>query len=164
MGTQQTIILFDGLNTSSFIIGQAGYANDAAVQEVSYQTSANTADVAVGGLRANLVPRDGGNLLHGGGFYGDLDGAWQEKNNTSELQQRGLTIQNKSRFSRDVNPWIAGPIVRDRIWFLGSWRQTWNSLVVANAFNRDGTPGVYNIHITNDTGRITTQITPQNKL
>ena len=51
MGTQQTIILFDGITTNSFIVGQAGYANDAAVQEISYQTSANTADVGVGGLQ-----------------------------------------------------------------------------------------------------------------
>ena len=109
MGAANTIILFDGLTTNSMIIGAAGYANDAAVQEISYQTSANGADVEVGGLRANLVPREGGDALHGGGFFADMEGKWQSNNNTPELQQRGLTAQNKAAYSRDVNPWFSGP-------------------------------------------------------
>jgi len=164
MGTQQTIILFDGITTNSFIVGQAGYANDAAVQEISYQTSANTADVGVGGLRANLVPRDGGNELHGGGFFGDLEGKWQSDNNSDELRARGLTQQNTIRYSRDLNPWVAGPVLKDRLWFLGSGRRTSNSQVVAQAFYRDGRPGINNIAISNLTARLTAQLTPKNKL
>ena len=79
-------------------------------QEISYQTSANTADVGVGGLRANLVPRDGGNQFHGGGFFSDLEGRWQSDNNSDELRARGLAQQNTIKSSRDVNPWVAGPI------------------------------------------------------
>jgi hypothetical protein len=164
MGTQQTIVLYDGITTNSFIVGQAGYANDAAVQEISYQTSANTADVEVGGLRANLVPRDGGNTFHGGGFFGDLEGSWQADNNSQELRDRGLTQQNTTRYSRDLNPWIAGPVMKDRLWFLGSYRRTSNSQVVAQAFYRDGRPGINNISITNATARLTAQLTPRNKL
>jgi hypothetical protein len=164
MGTQQTIILFDGITTNSFIVGQAGYANDAAVQEISYQTSANTADVGVGGLRANMVPRDGGNTFHGGGFFGDLEGKWQANNNSQELKDRGLTQQNTIRYSRDVNPWLAGPVVHDRLWFLGSARRTMNSQVVAQAFFRDGRPGVNTIAISNLTARLTAQLTPRNKV
>jgi hypothetical protein len=164
MGTQQTIILFDGITTNSFIVGQAGYANDAAVQEISYQTSANTADVEVGGLRANLVPRDGGNTFHGGGFFGDLEGKWQSDNNSAELRTLGLTQQNTIKYSRDVNPWVAGPVVKDRLWFLGSYRKTSNAQIVAQAFYRDGTPGVNRISITNNTARLTMQVTPHNKL
>jgi hypothetical protein len=164
MGTQQTIVLFDGITTNSFIVGQAGYANDAAVQEISYQTSANTADVGVGGLRANLVPRDGGNTLHGGGFFGDLEGKWQSDNNSDELRALGLTQQNTIRYSRDLNPWVAGPVIKDRLWFLASYRRTSNSQVVAQAFYRDGRPGVNRISITNDTARLTAQLTPRNKL
>ena len=164
MGTQQTIILFDGITTNSFIVGQAGYANDAAVQEISYQTSANTADVGVGGLRANLVPRDGGNQFHGGGFFSDLEGRWQSDNNSDELRARGLAQQNTIKSSRDVNPWVAGPVLKDRLWFLGSYRRTSNSQVVAQAFYRDGTPGVNRISITNNTARLTMQATPRNKL
>jgi hypothetical protein len=164
MGTQQTIVLFDGITTNSFIVGQAGYANDAAVQEISYQTTANTADVEVGGLRANLVPRDGGNAFHGGGFFGDLEGKWQADNNSDALKALGLTQQNTTRYSRDVNPWVAGPAMRDRVWFLGSFRRTSNSQIVAQAFYRDGRPGINNISITNATARLTMQVTPHNKV
>ena len=164
MGTQQTIVLFDGITTNSFIVGQAGYANDAAVQEISYQTSANTADVGVGGLRANMVPRDGGNAYHGGGFFAFLEGAWQADNNSQELKDRGLAQQNTIRYSRDLNPWVAGPVLKDRLWFLGSGRRTSNSQVVAQAFYRDGSPGINNIDISNLTARLTAQLSPRNKL
>ena len=69
-------------------------------------------------------------------------------NNSDELRARGLAQQNTIKSSRDVNPWLAGPVVKDRLWFLGSFRRTSNSQVVAQAFYRDGTPGVNRISIT----------------
>jgi len=63
-----------------------------------------------------------------------------------------------------LNPWVAGPVLKDRLWFLGSGRRTSNSQVVAQAFYRDGRPGINNIAISNLTARLTAQLTPKNKL
>src|SRR5262245_22649491 len=123
MGTNGTVIMLDGLSTNSMQTGFAAYSNDAAIQEISYQTSANTADVSYGGLRANMVPRDGGNTFHGGAFLSFLEGRWQADNLTPELRNRGLKIANRVVSTRDYNPWVSGPIVKDRVWFLASTRR-----------------------------------------
>src|SRR6266850_5322542 len=140
MGTNGTVILIDGLSTNSMQTGFAAYSNDAAIQEISYQTSANTADVSYGGLRANMVPRDGGNAMHGGGFFSFLEGRWQADNLTPELQARGLRVANRVVFTRDYNPWVSGPLMRDRVWFLGSFRRVPIHSQIGDAFFIDGRP------------------------
>jgi hypothetical protein len=164
MGTNGTVILIDGLSTNSMQTGFAAYSNDAGIQEVSYQTSANTADVSYGGLRANMVPRDGGNAFHGGGFFSFMEGSWQANNLTPELQQRGLKVANRVVLTRDYNPWISGPIMRDRVWFLGSFRRVPIHSQIADAFYQDGRPGVHDRTNVNATGRLTLQLTQRHKL
>ena len=164
MGTNGTVILIDGLSTNSMQTGFAAYSNDAAIQEISYQTSANTADVSYGGLRANMVPRDGGNTFHGGGFFSFLEGGWQANNLTPELQARGLKVANKVVFTRDYNPWISGPIKRDRVWLLGSFRRVPIHSQIGDAFYIDGRPGVHDRTNVNATARLTAQLTQRDKL
>ena len=41
------------------------YFNDMMFEEVSYQTSAINAEVSAGGVRANMIPKDGGNTFKG---------------------------------------------------------------------------------------------------
>ena len=41
-------------------VSQSGYNNFAMVQDVTYQTSAIAADSPGGGVRINMIPRDGG--------------------------------------------------------------------------------------------------------
>ena len=112
MGTNGTVILIDGLSTNSMQTGFAAYTNDAAVQEISYQTSANTADVSYGGLRANMVPRDGGNTVRGGGFFSFLEGRWQADNLTPELQAKEVERVKKFESGMVVNPVIIEPTAR----------------------------------------------------
>ena len=164
MGTNGTVILIDGLSTNSMQTGFAAYTNDAAVQEISYQTSANTADVSYGGLRANMVPRDGGNTVRGGGFFSFLEGRWQADNLTPELQSRGLRIANRVVLTRDYNPWVSGPVRRDRIWLFGSFRRVPIHSQIGDAFYIDGRPGVHDRTNLNATARLTMQLTARHKI
>ena len=41
------------------------YWNDASFEELSYVTGADSAEMGQGGMRVNMVPRDGGNQFHG---------------------------------------------------------------------------------------------------
>jgi len=45
--------------------------NEAMFQEISYQTSAINAEVSAGGVRANMIPKDGGNQLKGSLFFSE---------------------------------------------------------------------------------------------
>ena len=44
------------------------YWNDASFEEFSYVTGADSAEMGQGGMRVNMVPRDGGNPFRGQAF------------------------------------------------------------------------------------------------
>ena len=62
--TQNTIEV-DGINSAHSYLGGANpqYFPEAFIQESVYQTNGNGADVTGGGIRVNLIPRDGGQHL-----------------------------------------------------------------------------------------------------
>ena len=58
------------------------YFNDAMNQEVSYQTSGIGADTSSGGVRLNMIPREGGNRFSGDFKTAYRPGDWQGDNLT----------------------------------------------------------------------------------
>jgi hypothetical protein len=99
------------------------YWNDGMFQEISYSTGADSAEMGQGGLRINMIPRDGGNTFRGS-FFGNWTGeSWQGSNLTDRLRQRGLTNVSNIHKIYDVNPSYGGPIKRNRLWFQGTFRR-----------------------------------------
>ena len=69
--TRDYTVAIDGMGvTSSLGDGSnlAVYHNEGAYDEVSYQTSGISAEVSSGGIRVNLIPREGGNRFRLFGF------------------------------------------------------------------------------------------------
>src|SRR6202171_201340 len=64
---QHDIVLLDGMliNTTQGDGQIQTYIDNELIQEVTYQTSNVTADSSGGGVFVNMVPKDGGNVLHG---------------------------------------------------------------------------------------------------
>lgn len=90
--------------------------NMAANQEVTIDTSAVSAELHAGGVRINLIPKDGGNRYEGI-FYGVF--ANQSLHNTNlsqELKDAGLA-PNTVKKTWDINPGFGGPILQDKLWF-----------------------------------------------
>ena len=98
------------------------YMNQAHFAETSFTTSSQSADVSPGGIRLNMIPRDGGNTFSGSLYLGVTDGSWQSNNLTSELRARGVALPTGITNIHDVNPAFGGPILRDRLWFFASMR------------------------------------------
>ena len=98
------------------------YNNQALSQEMAISTSGNQAEVSAGGLRLNMIPKDGGNILSGSAYAGFTHGGWQSDNFTQELQDLGLSSNVGVNNIYDVNPALGGPILRDKLWFFGSFR------------------------------------------
>ena len=96
--------------------------NFAAAQEVTYQTSSIGAEASGGGVRLNVIPRDGGNLFKGDVYAGGMNHNWQSNNITPELKAAGLPSADSTRWLAEVNPAFGGPIRRDKVWFFGSVR------------------------------------------
>ena len=120
---QQTYMSTRGLTSANNIVQVEGlmingldgdgavqqYINNAMVQEMSYQTAGAGADVSPGGIRVNIIPRDGGNRFTGSFFGAWSDGAWQSDNLTPELQARGLRAVDKIEHIYDFNVGQGGP-------------------------------------------------------
>jgi hypothetical protein len=88
--------LSDGLMIQSIESGGASwqYVDDAMIAETSVMTSAIPADTSAGGMRLNLIPKDGGNVVSGAVFLGGTNGTWQSKNIDAALLARGVRSAN----------------------------------------------------------------------
>jgi hypothetical protein len=145
---QQTYMSTRGLTSANNIVQVDGlmingldgdgavqqYINNAMVHEMTYQTAGAGADVSPGGVRVNIVPRDGGNTFSGSFFGAWSDGAWQSENMTDELRQRGLRFVDKIDKLWDFNFGIGGPIRRNTLWFYTSARHWGVHAPIADTF------------------------------
>jgi hypothetical protein len=167
-GSRQTdtTVQVDGMQLNSLMNdGQVqAYYSDAANAEMSYQTSGVGAEVSAGGLRINMIPKEGGNRVSGSAFAGGINRAWQGDNVTPELRARGLESGDTVDHVSDYNFAIGGPIRQDRLWYFTTMRRIATNEVVANNFYKDGRPGIEDQWIYNILGRLTFQANSKTKI
>lgn len=99
--------------------------NHAAIQEVIVETSGVSADTESGGVKLNIVPRDGGNNFSGYFSGTGANGGFQTENLSAEQRAIGLTSA-KLRQVHDVSVGLGGPIMKDTLWFYTAHRR-WGS-------------------------------------
>ena len=178
MNLKETTWNVDGLPASSMQSnGQVNiFLNEAMSQEVTYQTG-GSAENPSAGLRINVIPRDGGNVFRGGASFQGHPAAWVSNNITDELRAKGFTAGNSRGRSYDGNGTLGGPILRDRLWFFGSYRQFGERLLPANTYqddsltsanwffaNQDLPQAVDDSTVYSTSLRLTAQLSPRNKL
>ncbi len=172
-------LLYDGMyyNNGQGMGGTytAMAVNDGTVQEVSLETGGLSAESALGGIRTNVIPKEGGNSFKGSFFGTFTNESLQGDNLTPDLIARGLAATSKVTESYDVNPSVGGPVVRDRLWFFGSYRRLVSNKTVAGMFfNATPTGHVYTPDLSrpaandeingNQSVRLTGQLSPRNKI
>ena len=67
-----------------------------------------------GGLRINMIPKDGGNTFRGTVFANWTGDSWNGDNLTADLEARGLTNVSEVQKIYDFNPSFGGPIKREQ--------------------------------------------------
>ncbi len=174
---QQTYMSTHGMtsaNTTVMVDGQMvnglqgdgsiqSYFNDAMNAEVSYQTAGIGAETSAGGVRLNMIPREGGNRWSGDFKYATRPGALQASNLTDRHLARGLTAGNAIDRILDYTFSLGGPIMKDKLWVFGSTRYFSVNNYIANTFMDDGSQGIDDQSILNGMSRLTWQATPRNK-
>jgi hypothetical protein len=110
------------------------YINNQMIQEMSYTTAGAGADVSPGGVRVNVVMKDGGNQ-HSGSFFGAWnDGAWQSDNHSDALRAAGLRAVDKVKKIYEFSGGFGGPIKRDKLWYFAAGRLSGVHAPIADTF------------------------------
>jgi hypothetical protein len=193
-GSGDTVQTIEGLRLNNLEAqGQYSgvYWNDASFEELSYITGADSAEMGQGGLRVNMVPRDGGNTFRGQAFGNYTGSSWSSDNCRSPAFGQPCTrgnlsgsttfnpnnrLTNVSEIKRiwDVNPSIGGPIFRDRLWFHYTFRHQGVEKSVADSyFDRNPSqfvydadtdrPGIDDGHIVSNAIRLSWQASSKDK-
>lgn len=176
---QESLFLIDGHNTAQ--MESVGGANNvfristAYVSEMNVTTGGGTAEFAFSGTVTNVIPKEGGNSISGT-VYADFSTMGLQSNNLND-ELRALGINDATRIVRlwDFSPSVGGPLIRDKLWFFTSLRNSSNTQTRAGIYENltpkgwtvtpDRTrPAI--IRITDDSynGRLTWQVNPKNKI
>jgi Carboxypeptidase regulatory-like domain len=143
------------------------YFNDMMFDEVSYQTSAINAETSAGGVRANMIPKDGGNVFKGTGFISGGNKGLQSSNSADAIA-KGLAAPDSLNKVWDVNFAEGGPLKKDKLWFFSSFRDWGVYQYIANSFFRYGADAgqqtIDNARISSGMTRLTTRIGDKNKI
>jgi hypothetical protein len=174
-------VQIDGMNVGSAFNGGgvSSFAYDTAnVEEIQVAVSGGLGEADIGGPALNIIPRTGGNQFRGTAFSSHA-GEWSQGSNLDDrLRAAGITENPALIKSWDTSFSMGGPILRDRIWFFGMARtfgnHTDNAGMYGNANVGDPTKWLYvrddntKSRSANDkkvgAARITTQVTPRNKI
>jgi hypothetical protein len=116
------------------------YFNQGMFEEMSYQTSALSAEVPSAGVRLNMIPKDGSNTFRGSVFYTQTPSSFQNDNFTPELAALGLKAPNHVEKIVDLNIGVGGPVLKSKLWFFTSQR-IWgvDQTVTDSFYNADPT-------------------------
>jgi len=154
-GSGDTVQTVEGMRLNNLCANGAYsgvYWNDGSFQEFSYVTGADSAEMGQGGMRVNMVPKDGGNSFHGFAFGNYSPSSWASDNcGSAGVGQpcKGTNLTGDTTFNKtnnfltnvsqltknyDSNMGVGGPIVKDRGWFYGTFRYLGVNKTVVDSF------------------------------
>jgi hypothetical protein len=116
-------VLVDGMSGGYQGMGVSGYVPEVGnSQEVVFNLAGGLGEATTGGPQMNIIGKQGGNRFAGGFFISGTGSALQGNNLTSDIIAKGLTATGNIQKLWEVNPSFGGPIVRDKLWFFGTFR------------------------------------------
>jgi len=174
-------LLLDGLNIGSPPSGNSAtsYGFDVGqAQEVTFTTTGALGESETAGLVMNIVPKAGGNSVHGMLFASGSGETFQSNNVTHELVVQGVMAATPFTKVYDVSGALGGPILEDRLWYFvnghtgGSTRESTNVFYNLNSGAESewryapdySRPEYSDRKYENASGRLTWQATPRNKI
>jgi carboxypeptidase family protein len=165
--TSDFTMAIDGLRVNNLCgSGQYSgfYMNDAAMQELTYLTGSESAEVQSSGIRVNQVPKDGGNKFSGSLFVEGRGSGLQSDNRSDAVKQAGVLIAGTA-YDYQVNPSFGGPLVKDKLWFYTTYKYQDNKIYVPSAKFADGSQAYRNaMGNYSYIGRLTWQATSKDRI
>lgn len=148
-------IFIDGMDTNDPMSGRSATSlNFEAIEEVSVKTGGFEAEYgAARSGQMQIITKSGGNTFSGSALFQLQPESW----NFSNVE--GGSSQQLSYYNPGVS--IGGPIIRDKLWFLASWKYDWENLGYADTQAVDSLNRERRGHLWY--GKLTAQITPRNR-
>ena len=150
------------------------YLDPYAFQETNFMMGAGSAENSNGGLTFNMVTRSGTNQLRGGAMYNGTFGPLADAQNFDDEMRAQLLAGVPPRVLAanpdlepgadietmyDVGAWVAGPAIRDRLWFAATFHDQRLDSYKLGQYNPDGTQVIDDNKMWTMTAKATSQIT-----
>lgn len=97
-------------------------SNDASTQEVTVEVGASSAESSGGGVRVNIIPKEGGNIYSGMLFGNFANKSMTSSNFSDELRAQGVRAPDRVNKIYDYSAALGGPIMKDKLWFFTAHR------------------------------------------
>jgi hypothetical protein len=174
-------LLLDGLTIGSPPSGNSATTYDvdvAQAEEVTFTVSGGLGEWETAGLVMNIVPKTGGNRMHGSLFASGTGERFQSTQLNDALIAQGVIAGAPYSKVYDISGSVGGAIATDRLWYVvsghtgGSTRKSTNVYYNLNAgtqsewlYAPDTTRPAYSDRtLESVSGRLTWQMTPRNKV
>ena len=154
------VAMYDGVVFDQFFGDFGSY------DEIQITSAAKGAEASSAGATFNFIIKSGANKFRGSGLFAWQDAAFQSNNVTQELIDRGLpSTSNKYTHYSDVKADLGGPLVIDKLWFYGSYTDSYSGQYVTGFVSEaSGLPEVFYTRLFGPTTRLTYQLTKKMKL
>jgi hypothetical protein len=126
----QVRVIFEGINATENTGAFGNYPDVGSMEEVQMNTAAHSAEASTPGVQTQFISKSGGNEFRGTFYGGYSPESWQSFNIDDDQIARGLRSggglepEDVNRLSsyQDVNVGFGGYMIRDRLWWYGSYR------------------------------------------
>jgi hypothetical protein len=165
--TGQVRVIFEGLNATEATGAFGNYPDVGGMEEVQINTAAHSAEASTPGVQSQFISKSGGNQFRGTFFGGYSPESWQAFNIDDDQIGRGLTgggglnpeDVNRLNKYQDTNIGLGGYVIKDRLWWYGSYR---HQDIKARFVNFPVKPQTTILN--NYSGKITYNLSTNNKL
>jgi hypothetical protein len=153
------VVMYDGM------VWDQTYGDYGSFEEAQITTASKGADAMNPGLSMNLVIKTGSNSFRGSGMAQYQNGDMQGSNVTSELLAKGYAPgSNEFTSLRDLYGEVGGPILKDKLWFYGSYRDGRTGQFIPGFVQlSDRSQVEFFTKLENPTGKVTWQVSKNNK-
>ncbi len=142
----------------------AFYTDHDAQEEFQVVTDAAPAEVSVGGLYMDMITKSGSNEWHGLAAAYYLTSAFQAQTQLPIFKGVPVNAGVPFAMARDVTADAGGPIIKDRWWIFGAWRNYDVRQNVLAVRTQAGTPTFDDNHQSNATFRNDIQLTSKQRV
>lgn len=174
----QNAFMIDGMDVAWVNNLSVLYFDPYVYQETNFQLGGGSAEVSQGGVIFNQITKTGTNVFHGGVMFAGANRGMGSQNASPELRAQLLAAVPPLALQANPNIvpgsdiqhiydsgfWLGGPIVRDKLWFLGAGHTQVLNQYILGSYNVDGTQVVDDNVMWNAVAKVSWQMSRASQL